>query len=151
MFLLLIGVTVFSLLCTLSIDFYHLFFMIKLLLNCFMAKFLITAHLESLAVCAMLLHWLIIDLNLILELSNVFSWAISLLLKVTNCLIYILKEFLYRGMLFFMSPFSLSNLFLLPLFNLPLTHCLNFVFLMLHPYLLMIYILNLFLLLWSSI
>ena len=95
MFLLSIGVTAFLLLCTLSIDFHHLFFIIKLLLNCFMAKFLITAHLESLAVCAMLLHWLIIDLNLILELSNVFSWAIPLLLKVTNCLIYILKEFLY--------------------------------------------------------
>ena len=135
MFLLPIGVTTFSLLCTLSIDFHRLFFMIKLLLNCFMTKFLITAFLECLAVCALLLHWLIIDLNLILELSNVFYWAIIFLLKVTNCLIYILKEFLYRGMLFFMSPFFLFTLFLLPLFPLPLIHCLNFVLPMLHPYL----------------
>ena len=48
-------------------------------LDCFMVKFLITALLESLAVCVLLLHWLIIGLNLILEPSNVFSWAIPLL------------------------------------------------------------------------
>ena len=135
MFLLPIGVTAFSQQCTLSIDFHPFFFMTKHPLNCLMAKSLIIVLLEFLAVCVFLLLWLITSLNLILKPSNVFSWVILLLLRGINYLIYILKGFLSRGMLLFMSPSFLFSLFLPQHSLLLLILCLRFAHPMLHIYL----------------
>ena len=82
-----------------------------------------------------LLLWLITSLNLILKPSNVFSWVILLLLRGINYLIYILKGFLSRGMLLFMSPSFLFSLFLPQHSLLLLILCLRFAHPMLHIYL----------------
>ena len=138
MFLLPIGVIVFSLQCISLIGFHPLFFIIKPLLSCFMVRSLIIILLGCLVVSVLHPHWLITGLNLILEPSNVFSWVILLLLKVTNDLIYILEGFLFQGMFLFMSQFFPFTLFHFQLCLLPLILYLRSVLLIPHLYLLMI-------------
>ena len=101
----------------------------------FSGKVLDYSSLRVFGYLCFLLLWLITSLNLILKPSNVFSWVILLLLRGINCLIYILKGFLSRGMLLFMSPSFLFSLFLPQHSLLLLILCLRFAHPMLHIYL----------------
>lgn len=84
--------------------------------------------LGNLVAYVMILLFLFTDLKGILRLINVYFWGTPLGIRGTNCSIYTLSKFLFRGMLSFMKLYSLlSHLLALPPFFLLITLPLLFI------------------------